>query len=556
MIFLDLETEKITSAIPPKPVGLAVYKDEPVYITDMEVAKRVWFDCIKEEVCFHNAAFDISVAVHHWGSPIPEKFNDTLFKAFLHNPYEKSLKLKDLADTYTYLPPEEAKELKAWILANVQESKPSNWGAFISEAPVELVAPYAIGDVVRTKALWELYDVPKEPYDREISLSRRLIRSKLRGIRLSDQLECDIERYQKVLWVVNEEIYDKLGCDYEFNIDSDATLASKLENFVSGWDYTPTGLRKTSIKSLVKYIQDPELLSIIQYRSKLCTYLNTFMIPWSEKSHRGRIHFDWNQTRNPEDKGAKTGRMSSTPSMLNVPKTGEGRTIEWLPPLPNVRSYLLPEEGQFWFRFDYSQQELRILAHYLKGELRDAYINNPKLDMHGYLAEKLNNRFDRHTVKTIGFSIIYYAGLDKLSEQLGVSVEQAGMYRNMYFNALPGIDKFRDKIKQRLSGGGYITTFGGRQYYKETSAKGWDLAYRGPNTLLQGSGADGTKQAICNMPEEVQYQIAVHDEINISGDIEDARKTKIAMSDIPLSVPLLTDSFIGPSYGELHEVEL
>lgn len=165
MITLDFETEAIEGnplVNPPKPVGLAVWVEdfEPEYITDWSDMRRHWQDIVEhteQPLLFHNAPFDLSVGCHWFDTPWPawERVHDTMYLLFLADPYAQSLSLKPSAERYLDEPPEEQNALHDWIVENVPEATYRNAGAFISRAPVELVRPYAIGDVERTRRLYD-----------------------------------------------------------------------------------------------------------------------------------------------------------------------------------------------------------------------------------------------------------------------------------------------------------------------------------------------------------------------------------------------------------------
>jgi hypothetical protein len=174
----DFETEAIVGnplISPPRPIGVAVWlpDEEPDYLpisftkTDKprgpgyEVLRDNWD---KYEHLYHNAPFDLSVAAHWLKLPWPawDQVHDTQYLVFQYNPYG-NLALKPASEEILGLEPEEQDELHDWIIANVPQATKKTAGAYICEAPFELVKPYAIGDVVRTKKLFdfcmgELYD--------------------------------------------------------------------------------------------------------------------------------------------------------------------------------------------------------------------------------------------------------------------------------------------------------------------------------------------------------------------------------------------------------------
>lgn len=169
---IDFETEAIVrgSPAPPRPVGVAIKKNDEnarYYAFAHSSENNSTFEFVdnllnelvnsNQTLIFHNAKFDINVAMCHFGTKFPIIYHDTMFMAFLNNPREKSLSLKPLADKYLDMPPDEQTELKNWILENVKGSRESSWGAHIAEAPGKLVGRYAIGDVDRTFKLFSFF---------------------------------------------------------------------------------------------------------------------------------------------------------------------------------------------------------------------------------------------------------------------------------------------------------------------------------------------------------------------------------------------------------------
>lgn len=174
MFTLDFETHKIENGSPmsPKPVGLAVKADSdeakyyswghPGYNNSSLDATKTLLEYIWETgqpILCHNAKFDIRVAMEWFDLPYPaRRVHDTMIMAFIHDPREESLALKDLAHKYVNMQPDEQTDLHDWILTNVKEATKKTAGAYIALAPFELVAPYAVGDVDRTFALYNFYN--------------------------------------------------------------------------------------------------------------------------------------------------------------------------------------------------------------------------------------------------------------------------------------------------------------------------------------------------------------------------------------------------------------
>lgn len=589
VVTVDFETQAIDGPLPPKPVGVSVKFGEAdsLYLhwghpdggnIDESGAKTILADVFRNHpVLCHNAAFDLGVAKYHWGLDYPSVVHDTMFLLFLENPHNENLSLKPNAARLGFGPPWEQDELHEWIVANIKKATKSTAGAYIAQAPASIVTPYACGDTDKTYDVWKLLhpSTQQQPYQRELQLLPIMIDSTLQGVRVArDRLGEDVDYYRYVLeFEVDGAIYSYLGSD-SFNIDSGEELANAIDR--SGveveWVRTAKGARSLSKENLPKAIKDQRLLSLLRYRGVLTTCLDTFMEPWLANSDSGYIHFTWNQVRNREakdSKGARTGRLSSSPSLLNVPrKHGKNKDL-WeslqLPALPNVRNYLLPDEGQKWLKRDYSSQELRVLGHYEDGNLLKAYQDDPALDLHAYMMKEVSDTMglsiSRDDAKTVAFAILYGAGLAKLAQSLRTDMDMAGRIKKAYLAAVPGIRQVQNDIDRKWKHGLPISTFGGRHYHKEPSkidpatGRTIDFGYKGLNYLIQGSSADITKQALINysrIAKNGRFLVAVHDEINISGPPEEMELLNEAMLDIPLDVTLLSDGSVGDSYGTLE----
>ena len=179
VITLDFETEAIVGnplVTPPRAVGLAVHipEEEPNYYAwGHPEGNNIRYDQMHEyamrikecgmPLLFHNAPFDLSVwnnefcnaRIYLWGDHW-KRIHDTMYLLFLADPYAPTYSLKPSAERWLNLAPEEQSSLRDWILANVPMANNKNWGAYISLAPVQLVRPYAIGDVTRTRGLFDL----------------------------------------------------------------------------------------------------------------------------------------------------------------------------------------------------------------------------------------------------------------------------------------------------------------------------------------------------------------------------------------------------------------
>lgn len=605
-LFLDFETEAINgnaSLRPPKPVGLAYYHmgEQPKYLAwghasrNNQAGPGAAINIIRaaidngEELCFHHGKFDTSVAEEHLGIVFPSDplvIHDTLFMVFLHDPYAERFGLKESAERILGILPDERDALRAWILSHV-DCKPSEWGAHIARAPGDLAGSYAIGDVIRTANLYErlVGSVPLAAYQREQRLMPITKKGERRGVRVDcDKLWDDMAIYEQVLEEVDGGLRKILKSPL-VNLDSNEELADALERggAVKIWVKTPGGRRSISRPNLEISIADPGLRGLLAYRNTLSHCLSSFGRPWMQlaSEYEGRLHPEWNQVRQERDanksKGTRTGRLSCMkPNLQNPPNVYEREIPEGLPDLPLMRRYLIPDEGYVWLKRDYSQQELRILAHYSEGRLYQRYQEDPRIDAHvetsALITQYTGLELPRKHVKITGFSIIYGSGIPHLSSALGVSMDEAGSTKSAYFAALPEVKVLMDQCKRRGYHNQSIMTWGGREYYVEPPKimkpkKGGvpsrrTFEYKLLNYLIQGSAADCTKEALIRWDEDLgngEFLATLHDEIDGQAPIEtaaeDMEKLRVAMESIEFDVQMLSDGFYGDNWAELEECQ-
>ena len=618
-ITIDFETEAIVGnpiINPPRPVGVAIWVpgQEPFYMawghptgnTHKEEDAGEYLGKIVDsgrDILFHNAGFDLSVwnkwfiRYRYTMSEHPsfnagwKRVHDTMYLLFLADPYAPTLSLKPSADRYLGMGPDEQQEVYSWILANVPEATKKTAGAYISRAPADMVGRYAIGDVVRTRRLFDLLHAKivtegmEAAYDRERRLFPLVLGGTVRGIRIDrDTLDHHTNVYTKCLEIAEDRLATRLGISRNA-LDHDESLANGLEasGAVTQWTLTKTGKRSMAKDNLKIVIPDVKVL--MDYRSGLSTCLNTFMKPWLEFSkHDGRLHPNWNQVKQMRNlgglKGTQTGRLSSdSPNFQNVPTQftdllGNPLPVpEGLHPLPQLRIYCLPEVGHVWLKRDFSSQEIRILAHFEDGSLCEAYKADPSLDPHEMARQIAHGivgvLYARKDIKITGFSIIYGSGVNGLSGQLQRPYHEAAEIKDAYLAAMPGVKNLMRDVQRRGKSGQPIRTWGGRIYYaepsKEVDGRIWDFSYKLLNYLIQGSAADQTKESLCewnanhDLLKESIFLATVHDEINISAKEECWREEmkflKDCMNADRFDVPMMSEGFVGKNWCDLEACE-
>ena len=327
---------------------------------------------------------------------------------------------------------------------------------------------------------------------------------------------------------------------------------------------TPKGQPSTAEDVLVELAHDYELPRvIIDYRSvsKLkSTY--TDKLPQQIAASTGRVHTSYHQAV------AATGRLSSTdPNLQNIPiRTPEGRRI---------RQAFIAPPGHVLLAADYSQIELRIMAH-LSGDqgLREAFAAGE--DIHrATAAEVFGAELDdvtadqRRSAKAINFGLMYGMSAFGLARQLEISRGEAQQYVDLYFDRYPGVKSFMDDIREKAKTDGFVeTVFGRRLYLPEINSKNGQrrqYAERSAiNAPMQGTAADIIKRAMISVQAWLRSSgsgarmiMQVHDELVFEVPADDVTAVRDAVVErmsaaAKLAVPLAVDTGTGPNWDEAH----
>jgi len=584
MISLDFETEAIVdgSPTPPRPVGCSI-RDNGVNhywawghptennCTKEEFAReleRVW----DMELVGHNIfGFDLEVAMYWFGMPErdPLLTHDTMFEAYLIDPNTPSLRLKDLAANWLGMPPDDQQELYDWILANVPECRSrKQCGAYICRAPGGLVGKYAESDTEMAQRLhdycFEKMAEMQPPYDRERTLAPILAKIKSKGIRIDVQrLRHDYHTALDKLYKLDDMIRERLHSPH-LNPGSDRDLVGALQKAgYSGFLLTPTGRLSANKESLERVLEtDKELKTMLKSRATYATLTGTFMGPWLAyaEANGGTINPQYNQVRNEDGYGTRTGRLSSSaPNGQNIP---DEQGLDYFGDhFPNMRAYCLPDEGCVWYSFDFKAQEPRVAAHFEDGVLMQAFIDDPDMDPYIFIMELVGGDVTRKDSKVIFLGILYAMGAALLAEKLGCTYERANGLRNAIKAHLPDVVRLDRDCKRRFQLGLPIKTMGGRFCYCEPPSNGRNWDYKALNLLVQGSSADQTKEAIIYAEENLgsvtrYFRLlgTVHDEINLCAPLRDkdeiCRIMVEAANALPCDVPMRLTMGIGETWAE------
>ncbi|WP_375652374.1 DNA polymerase I [Bartonella sp. AP19HLJMH] len=408
-------------------------------------------------------------------------------------------------------------------------------------------------------------------YERlDLPLVEVLARMEERGILIDRQilLRLSGELAQAAL-ILEEEIYKQ--ADEKFNLASPKQLGDILfgKMGLPGGAKTKGGQWSTSAQTLEELAAEGHILprKIIEWRqlSKLkSTY--TDALPSYIFSKTGRVHTNYSLAI------TSTGRLSSSePNLQNIPvRTAEGRKI---------RTAFIAPKGHVLLSADYSQIELRILAHIADIKaLKEAFAKGHDIhaitasQMFGVAIEGMHSDI-RRRAKAINFGIIYGISAFGLANQLGISRQEAGRYIQLYFERFPGIKDYMEKTKIFARENGYVETiFGRRIHYPEIKAKNVKIRSLNEraaiNAPIQGSAADIIRRAMIHMEDALKAEklsakmlLQVHDELIFEVPEEESKKTMTVVKNVmenatipvlSLSVPLEVKVMTAQNWDEAH----
>ncbi len=438
----------------------------------------------------------------------------------------------------------------------------------------DVIAEYAAEDADVTLQLKEVFEpklketgTDKLFYEIEMPLVPVLANMEAEGVKLNTKTlnEFSLE-LTKEIEKIRQQIYDMAGV--EFNIGSPKQLGEVLFDNLkisSKPKKTKTGQYSTGEDVLVKLKhRHPVIELILEYRS-LTKLKNTYVdaLPNLVNPRDGRLHTSYNQAV------AATGRLSSNnPNLQNIPiRTERGREIRKAF-IPRNKEYVL-------LAADYSQIELRIIAHLSKDEgLVNAFRHG--MDIHTATASKVYGvqpemvtKEMRRNAKMVNFGIIYGISAFGLSERLGIPRKEAAGIINNYFEQYPGVKAYMEKSIQFAREHGYVETILGRRRYLPdiNSANSVVRGYAERNAInapIQGSSADMIKVAMINVFNEMRKQnmrskmiLQVHDELVFDAHRDEVKTLQNIVKDkmvnaVKLDVPVVVDMNTGENWLEAH----
>lgn len=443
----------------------------------------------------------------------------------------------------------------------------------ILHVDVNLLSDYACEDADITFQLKQILEkelsvngLDKLFYEMEMPLMQVLATIEMNGVRIDTAaLRESSEVLTAQMLLLEKEIQEMAGV--EFNVSSPMQVGEVLFDRMKLDEKakkTKTGQYSTAEDVLTKLrSKHPIIEKILEYRGLkklLSTYIDA--LPQLVNPKTGKIHTSFNQTV------AATGRLSSTnPNLQNIPVRDElGREI---------RKAFIPEDGEEFLSVDYSQIELRIMAH-LSGDENMLEAFNSGQDIHTATAAKINkigidevSSDMRRKAKTANFGIIYGISTFGLAERLNIPRSEAKELIDGYFATYPGVKKYMDEAIQKAKENGFVETIYGRKRFlpdiNSQNAIVRGFAERNAiNAPIQGSAADIIKLAMVHIQQELDAQnlqskmtMQVHDELNFSvpkNEMETVKKLVVEKMEsvVKMRVPLIAECGVGANWLEAH----
>jgi DNA polymerase-1 len=507
-----------------------------------------------------NIKYDLLV-LGHYGLQVKGISFDTMIASYLLNPGKPSHGMDALAleylnyKTITYA--EVTGSGKKQIgFADVDVQTATRYSG--EDADITLRLKQVLAPQLRDQALEKLFIEIEMPLMEVLADMERV------GVKINaDFLKHMSEKLGSEMRRIEKTIYELAGT--EFNINSPKQLAEIL--FVK-LNLTPTKKTKTGFSTNMDVLEElaavhPLPAEILKYRThaKLkSTYIDALPLMINPKT--GRLHTSLNQTV------TATGRLSSSaPNLQNIPiRTDVGREI---------RQAFIAERGSSLLSADYSQIELRVLAH-MSGDpaLIKTFQDNEDVhtrtasEIFGLTTDEITPEM-RRKAKAVNFGLIYGISAFGLAQDIGVSNTEAKRYIDNYFARYPKVREFIDRTIQEAKTKGYVSTlFGRRRFIPELASSSVAVRNFGErmaiNTPIQGTAADLIKLAMINIQKRLAREhlgskmiLQVHDELVFEVPDREIDKLKVLVKDemegvLTLSIPIRVDMGVGKNWDEAH----
>ena len=572
--FLSLDTETTsTNTIDAELVGLSfsVSENEAFYVpvpADRQQAQNIVniFKPAYEQPSIlkigQNIKYDMEVLANY-GVELAGEMFDTMLAHYLLQP-EQRHNMDDMAETYLGYRTIHIDELigpKGKGQKSMRDLPPAEVYEYAAEdADVTLKLKNLLEPKLHEAGVWQLFSEVEMPLVRVLASMER------NGVRLdTDSLKETSQILTARMNDIEKEIYQLAG--EEFNIASPRQVGEILfgkMKIVEKPKKTKTGQYVTSEEVLQQLRGKSEIVGKILEHRGLKKLLGTYVdaLPKLVNPRTGHIHTSFNQTV------TATGRLSSSdPNLQNIPVRGEDGK--------EIRKAFIPEEGCLFFSADYSQIELRVMAH-LSGDENMQEAFREGYDIHAATAAKIYHetmdsvtRDQRTRAKRANFGIIYGITVFGLAERLDISRKEAAELIDGYFATFPKVAEYMEQAKETAREKGYAETLMHRRRYLPdiTSHNATVRGFAERNAInapIQGTAADIIKIAMVRIYNRFRREglrskmiLQVHDELNFSVyPDEKERVERIVLEEMqnayPLDVPLVADCGWGANWLEAH----
>jgi len=562
-------------------ISLAIEQDRGYYIPighqadgNNQLPKEVSLEALRQPLedpaipkIGHNIKYDYVVMARNGVRVQPLTF-DTMIAEWLINPISRNLGLKNLAWVRLDIKMTEIEEL-------IGKGKSQR---SMAEVPIREAADYAGDDAVvpllLAPQLQEEMDARQATslfQEIEMPLVSVLAEMEMAGISLDlDYLKEMSAELSLSLGTIESKIFEAVGV--EFNLNSPQQLSEALFDRLSlvppdRTQRTSSGFYSTAAGTLEAMRGDHPVVDLVLEYRELSKLKNTYVdaLPLQVNPITGRVHTSYNQA------GSVTGRIaSSDPNLQNIPiRTELGR---------RVRQAFVAEPGNVLLSVDYSQVELRVVAH-MSGDEAMLSAFRAEQDIHDATAAAIYNlpieevsKEQRNRAKGVNFGLIYGMSPFGLSRYTDMTLAEAEDFVSAYFDQFPGVKKYLDGMKTRAADQGYVETLLGRRRYFPglKTQSNYNIRSREEreaiNAPVQGTAADIMKIAMLNVSSALREKelrsrilLQVHDELVLECPLEELNQTAALVSQImqnafPLEVPLQTDARSGPNWNEMSSL--
>ncbi len=513
----------------------------------------------------HNAKYDYIILARNGLVTTPLTF-DTMLAEFIIDPASRNFGLKNLVlarlgEEMTHIEELIGKGKNQLSMADIAIELVAPYAAADAETVLRLI-PILEKDLIRANGTRLLAEI-------EMPLVPVLAEMEMTGIML------DLPFFKKMseeltlrMAEIERRVFESVG--KPFNLNSTQQLSDVLFNHLrlappDKGKKTASGHYSTSADVLETLRGKHPVVDMILENRELSKIKSTYVdaLPAAVDSQTGRVHTSYSQT------GAVTGRISSSnPNLQNIPiRTEEGR---------RVRNGFIAEKGSVLLSVDYSQIELRIVAHMAEDETmlaafkagEDIHVTTAAA-VYGVETESVTKEMRRHA-KAINFGLIYGMSAFGLTRTTDLTLAESEKFVRTYFEKFPGVKKYLDGIRQLAAQQGYVETLlGRRRYFPALQGKlNQQLKNREEreaiNAPIQGTAADILKIAMLKIPSalkaaglKAKILLQVHDELVLECPKDEMEKTARLVQETmanayPMSIPLSTEARSGQSWGGMQ----